>query len=76
MSSPWASASSSAAPFRPTSVAAQVILRVNIAAYGSFVFSVLLALLCLVSVICTYVLKETRQRDLEDIMLPTATLAE
>ena len=26
--------------------------------------------------ICTYVLKETRQRNLEDIMLPTATLAE
>ena len=55
----------------PPLVAAAVI-----AAYGSFVFSVLLALLCLVSVICTYVLKETRQRDLEDIMLPTATLAE
>ena len=36
----------------PPLVAAAVI-----AAYGSFVFSVLLALLCLVSVICTYVLK-------------------
>jgi MFS family permease len=47
-----------------------------IAAFGGYAFSVLLALLCLISVICAFVLKETSQRDLDDITAPTAALAE
>ena len=46
------------------------------ASFGSYAFSVLLALVCLVSVACALALKETRQRDLEDIFQPTATLTE
>jgi MFS family permease len=41
-------------------------------AFGSYAFSLFLALLCLVALICTVALAETKQRDLIDITRPVA----
>jgi MFS family permease len=54
----------------PTVVAAGLT-----AAFGSYAVSLLLAALCLIGVICTLVLQETRQRDLADITAPAAAVA-